>query len=379
MWDVPGQDRATGVLRSAVARDEPGHAWAFIGPAGVGQQQAARALTAALNCPMPRAPGEPCGECAVCDRCARGAFAAYYELVPAGSMHRVVDVRDEWLPAAMLSPLEGSWKVLRVVDADRMNDAAANAFLKGLEEPPAGTVWVLDIADPDELPDTILSRCRALRFAAWGPEELAGEARALGLDEDEIPLAVRVAGGAPATIRRLARPGGMDDLRTHRAIMRSLRERGPGFALLAARGVQLEVERATAELKREGAAELTELTERYGEMLPKGLEKQLKERHTRLEREIKVLTAQAAIDDVVGWLRDLLLVSAGGSPEAALHRDAAEELRADADALGPAAALAAVDVLLATREGLERNVQQTLALEACCMELSTLTLAAAQR
>lgn len=379
VWDVPGQDRATAVLRSAVARQEPGHAWAFIGPAGVGQEQAARALTAALSCPMPSSPGEPCGACAVCDRSMRGAFAAYHEFVPSGPMHLKQDVRETWLPAAMMTPLEGSWKILRIVDADRMNEAAANTFLKGLEEPPERTIWILDIADPDELPDTILSRCRVLRFAAWGPDELRLEARALAMDEAEIPLAVRVAAGAPATVRRLSRPGAMDDLREHRDTIRHLREQGPGFALLAARGIDEEVKRATAELKREGEDELNELAARYGDQLPQGVEKELKLRLARQEREVKVLTAQAALDDLVGWLRDLILVSAGGDPDGALHRDAPEALRADAEALGAGPALAAVDVLLATRDSLERNVQQVLALEACFMELSTLTLAAAHR
>ncbi len=89
-----------------------------------------------------------------------------------------------------------------------------------------------------------------------------------------------------------------------------------------------------------------------------------------------MLTAQAAIDDLVGWLRDVVLVSAGGDMAHTLHRDAADALAADAQALGPAAALTAVDVLLATRDSLERNVQQALALEACWMELSAITLAA---
>jgi DNA polymerase-3 subunit delta' len=375
VWEVAGQARAAEVLRGAVGRGEPGHAWAFIGPPGVGQQQAARALAASLNCPMPSAPGEPCGVCPACDRCARGAFAAYREMVPVGAMHRVVEVREEWLRAAVMSPLEGTWKVLRIVDADRMNEAAANAFLKGLEEPPERTVWVLDIADPDELPDTILSRCRALRFAPWGPAELGAAARALGLPEEEAALAVRVANGAPQTLRRLAREGGMDDLRRHRSILAGLREQGPGFALVAARQIDDEVKRSTKALKAEGAQELDELAERYGDKLPAGVDKQVKDRLARQEREVKTAIAQGALDDLGAWCRDVVLVASGGDAVDALHLDAPEQLRADADALGAERALRAIDRLLATREGLERNVQQGLALEACFMELSALTLA----
>jgi DNA polymerase-3 subunit delta' len=382
------------VLRGAVARAEPGHAWAFIGPPGVGQQQAARALSAALNCTLSTRPGEPCGICPVCDRCARGAFAAYHELVPVGAMHRVDDVREEWLRAASRTPLEGTWKVLRVVDADRMNEAAANAFLKGLEEPPERTLWILDIADPDELPETILSRCRALRFAPWDAAELAREARRLGIADGDVELAVRVANGAPGTLVRLARPqqrsarrkgedeiipGGMDDLRAHRDVMRRLREEGPGASLLVARAVDEEVKRTTAAVRKQGEDELAALSESYGDALPAGVDKQIKDRSARREREVKMLTAQAAIDDLCGWLRDTAVIGAGGGERDVAHLDALGALEADAAALGPAAALAAVDLLLATREALERNVQQNLALEACLMELSTLTLTAAAR
>ncbi|MGH3666575.1 MAG: ATP-binding protein, partial [Egibacteraceae bacterium] len=199
VWDVPGQDRAVAALRGSCERGEVAHAWAFVGPAGVGQESAARWLAAALNCP---ADSPPCGVCDVCDRCLRGAHPALWELQPSGAVHRVDEVR-QWLRTAFRTLAEGRWKVLRVVDADRMNEAAANAFLKGLEEPPPRTVWILDVIDPDELPDTILSRCRSVRFASLGPAELDAEARRLGVgDHDDRRLAVRAALGSPVTLRR---------------------------------------------------------------------------------------------------------------------------------------------------------------------------------
>ena len=290
-------------------------------------------------------------------------------------MHRKDDVQNLWLRAASMTALEGSWKVLRVIDADRMNEVAANTFLKGLEEPPARTLWVLDIADPDELPDTILSRCRLLQFAPWATEDLRAEAQRLGIAEADIDLAVRVASGAPAVLQRLARPHAVEDLRRHRAILGALRRHGPGFCLVAAHDIAEEVKRSTAAIKDETASELEALAERYGDSVPQAVTKQLGERGQRREREVKTAVAQAALDDLVSWCRDLLLVSAGGDPAHALHCDAAEELRADAEALDPARILRMIDVVLATREALELNVQQGLALEACFMELSALTLA----
>lgn len=383
VWDVPGQEQAVAVLRGAVVRDEVAHAWAFTGPPGVGQQRAARGLAAALCCPTPRAPGEPCGACGVCERAARGAHPDLWEFVPAGREHRVADVRETWLPVANRSAAEGGWKVLRVVDADRMNEAAANTFLKGLEEPPARTLWILDVADPDELPDTILSRCRVVRFAPWGPDELDAEAQRLGLaDPGERALAVRASLGLPARLRRLAGDGedggtpggGLADLRAHRDVIRALRDEGPGHALVAARAIDDEAKRRTATIKAEGKAERAALAELYGEQPPRGVAKQVDDRLARQEREARTAVVQDALDDLLAWLRDCLLVAAGGDPAAAVHADAPDALRADADALGAARVLRAIDLVGDAREAGELNLQQGLALEALFLELSALAL-----
>lgn len=375
LWDVGGQQRATAVLREAVARGGVGHAWAFVGPAGVGQEAVGRALAAALNCPSPAGPGEPCGACGTCRRCARGAYPAHREFAPTGVFHRVEDVRNEWLHAASLSPSEGAWKVLHVYDADRMTEAAANAFLKGLEEPPERTVWILDLADPDELPETILSRCRALRFVGWSAGALEAEAARLGLtDPAERRLAARAALGSPVTLRRYAAASGLDDLRRHRRLLADLREQGQGHALVAARDLLDEVRRHVEERRDAARQELTDLAAQYGDEVPRGVRKQVEERHARHEREARLQVLQAALDDLVAWLRDCVVVACGGDVAQAIHADAADGLRADAAALGPGRLLAAVEAVMATRESLELNVQASLALEALFMQLSALTL-----
>ena len=367
-WDVLGQEHAVTVLSEAVARDEVAPAWAVVGPAGVGPQAATRWLAAAMNC---GAFEPPCGACDICRRCLSGVYPALWEFVPEGASHLVKAVREQWLRAASRSLTEGRTKVLRIADADRMNDSAANAFLKGLEEPPPHTVWVLDIIDPDELPDTILSRCRVVRFAAWSDAALDAKAHALGLDDPaDRGLAVRAAMGSPLQLDRLAATGGLDDLRSHRAWPGLLREGGPGMALVAAKALDEEVKRRTAELKARNKAELEELAGHYGDELPPAVAKQVAERHARREREARVVTTQAALDDLAGWLRDCLVAISGGEP--LIHVDAVDSVRGDGQALGPAKILQAVDLVQATREQLESNVQQGLALEAMFLQLSAL-------
>lgn len=370
VWEVPGQDAAVTLLRGAVERAEVSHAWAFLGPAGVGQEQAGRWLAAALNCDESQ---PPCGACSICRRSLRGSHPALEEFAPTGAFHRVDEVRQVWLPVAYRTAAEGRWKVLHIVDADRMNEAAANAFLKGLEEPPPRTVWVLDVADPDDLPDTILSRCRIVRFTPWSLTALEAEAARLGIDEADRPLAARAALGSPGRLQRLAAPEALADFRAHRSFPRRLRTEGPGVALLASKALDAEAKRRTEALKSEGKAELEALAEMSGDEPARGAVKQLTDRLARREREARVATLATALDDLLTWYRDCLLVGAGGDPLAAVNIDAAAELREDADALGAAGLLEAVDRVLALRERLELNVQQGLALESLFLELSALT------
>jgi DNA polymerase-3 subunit delta' len=368
LWMLPGQPSAAQALRLAAERGEVSHAWAFVGPPGVGQEQAARALAAALNCPS-----AGCGVCGVCRRCVGGAFPSLWEFAPSGAAHRVADVRERWLPSASHSAVEGSWKVLRVVDAERMNEAAANAFLKALEEPPPRTVWVLDVADPDELPDTILSRCRVVRFSPWSLEALRAEAGRLGIDDADQELAARLAQGSPRALARFAE-GGLEDVRAHRALPGRLREEGQGVALLAAREVDAELKRRTAAQKAAGKAELERLAELYGDAAPRAVVKQVEERLVREEREARAAALQGVLDDLATWFRDALLLATGGGPEGVLNLDAIGPLRSDAEALGPARLLLAAQLVQRAREGLELNLQQALALEALLLDLAALAL-----
>jgi len=367
IWQVPGQAHAADVLHDAVERGQVGHAWAVVGPSGVGQEQLARSLAAALNCEV-----EPtgCGVCSSCVRSLRGAHPAYWEFVPVGAAHRVGEVRDSWTQVASRTAPEGRYKVLRVVDADRMNDAAANAFLKVLEEPPPRTVWVIELADPEELPDTIVSRCREVRVSPWDRDTMAELASAgSSASQRDRDLAVRAAMGSPDRLRALVTPQGLEDLRLHRSIPRELRDRGPGFALVAAAELDNEMKRAVAGVRDDARREREQLSELYGDAPPRDVLRQVEQRSTRREREAKTVVAQTALDDLAAWYRDVLLVRTGGDPAEAVHADDADGLRADAEALSEQALLASIDTLFVRREELELNVALTLAVESLLLDL----------
>ena len=144
-------------LRQAAAR--PHHAYVLAGPEGGGKQLAARAFAAALLCKV-----GGCGECRDCRLALEDRHPNEVVVEPEGRDIHVETVRSEiWHPAYRTAPEPGR-KVFVIREADRLNPAAADVLLKVLEEPPADAVLMLLSARPDELPETVLSRCHVVSF-----------------------------------------------------------------------------------------------------------------------------------------------------------------------------------------------------------------------
>ncbi|HEX6138425.1 MAG TPA: DNA polymerase III subunit delta', partial [Casimicrobiaceae bacterium] len=186
------------------------HATLVAGPEGIGKRVLAQFLARTLLCEARTAEGGPCGTCAGCRYEAAGQHPDLRVVEP-------IEIEDEeakrveWISVeriralthwAELTSHRGGAKVALIVPAERMHASAANALLKTLEEPPAGTYFVLVSHLPGRLPATIVSRCQ--RVAA--PRPTAGEARAWlaaqGIDDAERALAQ--AGGAPLRAQALA-------------------------------------------------------------------------------------------------------------------------------------------------------------------------------
>ena len=155
-WDrLAGQDRAVAQLRRAAER--PVHAYLLVGARGSGVEDAARCFAAALVAPE--------DDARAVDLALRGMHPDVVEFEPEGANYRVKeDVRERIIPEASRSPIEGARKVVVIFEAERLVFArrteSANALLKTIEEPPARTVMLLVTATPDELPDTVRSRCQ---------------------------------------------------------------------------------------------------------------------------------------------------------------------------------------------------------------------------
>lgn len=368
LWDaVTGQPAAVTILRRAVDEEEVPHALLFVGPAGAGQREVARALAADLNCPR----GAPaCGACSTCRRIASGVHPASRDFVPEGASHVVDAVREEWIPAATRSLVEGTRKVLRVEAADRMNDGAQNAFLKVLEEPPPSVTWILEAEDVDALLETVVSRCRRIDFTLWTPEHLAAYADRLGIPEEERAAAVRAAMGLPNRLVELADPDVAAARRRHLALVGELVDRGPGGVVpLVHELVGWSRERQHARAAA-NADELDRLEELYGGEWPPGVRTRAQKRHARLEREERTRALLALLDDVGSYLRDVVVVATGGGEEAVVNLDAVDRIRRDAARVPTAVAVDGLAAVAACAEALEGHGQPELQLERLLLRLA---------
>jgi DNA polymerase-3 subunit delta' len=365
--EVIGQPAAVQAVRSALARDEVAHAWLLVGPRSVGQLELTRALGAALNCPQPPSPASGCGRCSSCVRVMRGAHPAVLDLEPDGAAHVVADVREGWIPMASRSLTEGRRRVLRVVAADRMNEAAQNAFLKILEEPPASVVWVLDVEHEGALLDTVVSRCRRLDLVPWGPAALTARAAQLGLDEGRLAALVRAAGGSPERLEALKDPDVVAARDRHLEVLDVLATEGPGAVVPLAKDLVAWAKSRSASVKAVNAEELTRLELEFGveggRGWPPRIKQQITRRHERTERQAQRQALDLLLDDLGSYLRDLLAVASGADEDALINPDAIAGLRRDVARLPVRDAIEALAAVAACRMALDRNGSPELQLE----------------
>jgi DNA polymerase III subunit delta' len=318
---IVGQPAALALLQRAIAQDRLAHAYAFVGPSGVGRRRAALAFAQAALCPA-----RGCGACPICRRVAGGQFPDCQVIAPTPPREnpkgtptiRIEQIRDLERTAA-LAPLEGARKVFVVDDAERMTLTTAQALLKTLEEPPPRTHLVLILANPRALPPTVLSRCQRVRFGPLAEGDAARLLEARGVSPAASELLARLAQGRPG----LALGTDLDALRARRQA---------ALALMAEPPTRLGVALDAAPTDRQTVAAYLEL--------------------------------------YWSWYRDALCLAAGGSPALLVHADQEVALRALAARVPIPTLAAGLARVKAAWLALEGNLNPRLALETALLGLN---------
>ncbi|MFO7570419.1 MAG: DNA polymerase III subunit delta' [Smithellaceae bacterium] len=160
---IYGHHRQISMLERSIAQQRVGHAYLFSGLEGIGKKTLALAFAQTLNCENPVEHKDACGQCPPCRKLLSGNHPDVHQVSTERQFLRIDDVR-QIQNQMTFKPLDGRLRIVIIDDADKMNEQAANALLKTLEEPTSSNVLILISARPYWLPQTVLSRCRHLRF-----------------------------------------------------------------------------------------------------------------------------------------------------------------------------------------------------------------------
>jgi DNA polymerase-3 subunit delta' len=368
------QERPVAALRRAVAGGRVAHAYLFHGPRGTGKRAAALAFAQALQCPHASdddGDGRPCDECDACRKVRRLVHPDVHVLFPhpwskekdrdehdlaeriqrlgenpyaavdyvrrpsledpsetsnKQVLYRTGQVEQDLLRPMSLTRGEGRYKMALITEADRMNEKAANAFLKLLEEPPPRTVFVLTTARPSRLLPTITSRCQRLRFDPLPADAIAEAlARRRDLPDERARMLARMADGSYGRALELLES---DELMEHRRLVLD-------YFRQAYNQDPVKLASLTEDMRRLGREHVKEL---LGLMLR--------------------------------WVRDLLLVRTLGPEEAPLvNVDQAEAAKQFAQNLPRADLEAMTDLIEEARALVGRNVHLGLLLTALAQAL----------
>ena len=195
-----GQDTIVQTLKNSIIRGQLAHAYLFCGPRGVGKTSAARIFAKTINCAHPTADMEPCGECESCVSFKEGRSYCIHEL-DAASNNSVDDIKT-LIDQVNIPPQVGRYSVYIVDEVHMLSQAAFNAFLKTLEEPPAHAIFILATTEKHKILPTILSRCQTYDFNRIGVPDIVRNLRGIAsaegitIDDESLHVIAQKADGA---------------------------------------------------------------------------------------------------------------------------------------------------------------------------------------
>ncbi|NBW73988.1 MAG: DNA polymerase III subunit delta' [Microbacteriaceae bacterium] len=369
--DVISQPEAvTELLREIEKDSDVHHAWLFTGPPGSGRSELAFAFAAALVCS-----DGGCGSCNSCQMVEVGNHPDV-QVLNTEKVQISIDEVSEFIEKSLQMPAIANYRIMIVEDADRMSERTSNLFLKSLEEPPKGTIWMLCAPSEADLLPTIRSRVRRIMLKV---PAVADVARLLvekyDVDEKLAMVSASQAQSHVGMARRLATNASARDRRRQvLELVLSIVDVPTAVAasekllkLAESDGAQLTGELDEQErvelMQRLGVTEDSKLTPSSRAQLRK-LEEAQKKRSTRSKRD----GLDRIFVDLMGFYRDVLSVQLN-SGQALINPDLAKEIGQLATDISQAQAIHIIDKIEQVRYRMDRNVKDSLLMDSLCVAM----------
>lgn len=344
--DVIGHQSVIELVRDDA--QQPADAYLFIGPSGVGKASVALRFAASII---------GAGDDAVALRVLRGAHPDLVRIEPDGRSSITVDQARSVVSAASLAPFEADRKVFLFEEAGLMNDEAANALLKTLEEASATTTFILVAESEFDLPDTIGSRCRTVVFGRVPDEEVVATLVGRGVDTDLAEQVSRIAGGRPGLAQALVTQPAVAGFRKAWLDVPERVSEHPGRAFVLADQLGGAADPLLVALKERQSNEVRQFESEGGDA------RHLKDRHDREIKRAATALHVSGLEMLASFYRDAAAAQYGAPlrnpdlPPSALTR------------LTPARAVANAKRVLDAIDAIDANQRPTLAFAALFTEL----------
>lgn len=363
---IIGQPKVREFLRSCVSSDRVSHAYLFCGPAGSNKTQAAYAFARAILCE-----GDPCADCEgctsqMCRHIVRKAHPDVHYLAPEGAQGYVVDQIRDVMADTLLAPIQAKRKVYIIDRVDLLGTAAANAFLKTLEEPPSDVVLILLGRTRESVLPTIVSRCQVVPFRHIPASEAAGIlVQNTGCTPPEASIAIEACGGSITKAADFLRSKERARLRlTMTQALASLASADDLDVLGYAAEIVLASKAPLDQVRREQERVLNERSE----FLQKSALKTLETRHKRALSQASFELLRQMTSVAKSWLRDVEMICSGVE-RLVINVDCLDALRDCASHTDLARVCRALMRVQAADEAISYNVSPQVSIEAMLFEI----------
>lgn len=363
---IIGQPKVREFLRSCVSSDRVSHAYLFCGPAGSNKTQAAYAFARAILCE-----GDPCADCEgctsqACRHIVRKAHPDVHYLAPEGAQGYVVDQIRDVMADTLLAPIQAKRKVYIIDRVDLLGAAAANAFLKTLEEPPSDVVLILLGRTRESVLPTIVSRCQVVPFRHIPASEAAGIlVQNTGCMLPEASIAIEACGGSITKAADFLRSKERARLRlTMTQALASLARADDLDVLGYAAEIVLASKAPLDQVRREQERVLDERSE----FLQKSALKTLETRHKRALSQASFELLRQMTSVAKSWLRDVEMICSGAE-RLVINVDCLDALRDCAERTDLARVCRALMRVQAADEAISYNVSPQVSIEAMLFEI----------